>query len=632
MECTIISRVADFCNTIVIKVGSSSLTDRSGGLNFATINAITSQISYLLTSQDIRIVIVTSGAVAAGRGRLAQFNENPPSDVDRRITATARRAGWAAVGQISLMNAYQESLSEHGLVTAQLLLTSNELDKRDEFESVRQTLRELLWSSGRFPAPTVVPVINANDVINNGISENDNLAAAIAIMCGASHLLLLTDTKGLYTADPRVDPDARLVQDLSDNIDNALGFVSATSGTLGTGGMRSKLIAAITAANGGVDTTIARTDEPDVIARILRNDRTVGTHVGAVREALQEKDVFLGAVVRPRGKLLVHREAIRMLAHGQSSLLSVGIARVRIRDKYVSSFDSGSVVSLCGPDWREFGRGVVTTRSDSLRHICGLSAAQLDQLVRIEERQIESGRRILRQLVDNARTLLGRILDQTTVSSSKYYDSVRTSLQSQFPAYKGRALENEVIQKVVDRRSRLERDRTKLRAEVQVGHISTGHAEAKLLRAKSYVGAHEATLVAPIVATELARLVGQVKVDIVEKAIRGSGLRRGISPEQAMLVTMLIARIEPSSHQLIGHKVIKAFVQASPAERSIVRREASLLLRYSEARDGGFDDNSVSVALAPVVHRDRMVLYPTEVSAILAQIEESGQRPMRSKR
>lgn len=581
--------INEFPNVVVIKVGSSSLTNSVGDLDVNAISSLVSQISKLIVHRQTRVVIVTSGAVAAGRTSInsdsLHFSDDILTQFSSEFRATKHRSGMlrssrAAVGQIRLVNAYQELLNKTGLLAAQLLLTSNELNERSAFENIRRTLLGLLLSGDTEQQQRHVPIVNANDVVTSGISENDNLAARVAISCNASLLILLTDTDGLYTADPRIDPTAKLIARVTD-IDSALKFVSSNSSSVGTGGMRSKITAAVSAANGGVDTIIANAKSENVIEKAL--DRSTGTYISAVRQPLPGKDIYLGAIVQPQGKLLIHREAIKKIAIGNSSLLPVGIARVKVAGTDHHEFEAGAVVSLCGPDWREFGRGIVSVSSTVLRHVCSLSADLVDELVHIEDREINDIRSIVRKLV-----IAAQAVDLLPTADATSSGTISHALCGS-----------------ADNSSNDLRE-----------FSDSGLRGSKRSQYYTYLDDSEAQRVANLITPDLSRYSADIDTECVRKAINGSLKRRGITHEEAILIARIL---KSRNNLLLRTKDIKMFVQASPLQRAMIRREGAFLLRQiSETEDGA---ERLTTRLLPVVHRDRMVLYETETATVVARIE-----------
>ncbi len=344
---------------IVIKVGTSVLTDGTPTLSRQRMLEIVQQIGRLHQAGH-EPILVTSGAVAAGRERLAM------TDVGRSIPT---RQMLSAVGQSRLMQMYTDLFDIFKVIIAQVLLTRGDLDNRARFLNARDTLMTLLDQR-------IVPVINENDTTATEeirIGDNDNLSALVATLVEADRLILLTDQQGLFTADPRRDHDAQLIQRV-ERIDAETWARAGGSGTgLGTGGMVTKLQAAQLATRGGVPTWIASGRTPDAVARIV-NGEAVGTRFDAVSTPLESRKRWL-LVEKPRGTLTVDAGAARVLRAGGASLLPVGVRAVE------GEFSRGEIVSVVAADGGEIAHGMVSYDADAARKLCGIQSIQIAEIL-----------------------------------------------------------------------------------------------------------------------------------------------------------------------------------------------------------------------------------------------------------
>ncbi len=344
---------------IVVKLGTSVLTDGTRHLSRQHMLGIVQQAARLHQAGH-EIVLVSSGAVAAGRERLnfPDFGRNVPT-----------KQMLAAVGQSRLMQIYGELFDIFGIVVAQILLTRDDLGNRTRFLNARDTLLTLIDRR-------IIPVINENDTTATHeirIGDNDNLSALVASLIEADLLILLTDQPGLFTADPRQDKDARLIERI-ERIDEETWALAGGSVTgLGTGGMVTKIQAAQLASRSGVPTHIAGGKEPDVLERILR-DETVGTHFAATASPLESRKRWL-LLDKTRGAVQVDAGAARKLLSGGASLLPVGITGV------TDEFSRGETLSVIAPDGREIAHGLTSYDSDAVRKLCGQKSTQIVEIL-----------------------------------------------------------------------------------------------------------------------------------------------------------------------------------------------------------------------------------------------------------
>jgi glutamate 5-kinase len=344
---------------IVVKLGSSIVADERGEVRSQTLARICDELAKVHRDGG-QPVVVTSGAIARGMGVMS---------LPLRPRAVEELQAASAVGQGKLYQVYDELLRERGLRSAQVLLTFFDMSARTHYLNARQTLRKLLeWR--------VVPVINENDTTATdeiSFGNNDFLAAQVAILLGARLLLLLTDAGGLYTADPRLDPAARLVAEVSDPRElEGLDIGHGTS-PLGSGGMRSKVVAAEMATAAGVPTVIAGGLEPGAIAAAAAG-QPAGTRFAAREGRYSSFKLWLKYAKPSRGELLVDAGAARALREGGTSLLPVGIVEV------IGSFDAGDAVDV-RHDGEIVGKGISNYSAAELRRVRGLKSTQVRQLL-----------------------------------------------------------------------------------------------------------------------------------------------------------------------------------------------------------------------------------------------------------
>lgn len=345
---------------VVIKVGSRVLTLENGGLDHDAITRLCDEIA-TVRQQGIEVILVSSGAVAAGRDALRGANHT--------LTIPQKQAA-AAVGQPLLMQAYQKACSRHDLVTAQILLTAEDLGNRGRFLNARTTL-EALFATG------ALPIINENDsVVVDEIKfgDNDNLSALVTSLAEADLLLILTDIEGLYSANPNSDPDAQLiplVRSITKDIERMAG---GSGSNIGTGGMATKVSAAKKAARFGVPTILAAGKQQGIVAAALAGEE-VGTFFLPAKEGLNRRKHWIAYSLRPSGTILVDAGARKALQEKGTSLLPSGITGLEGR------FERGSCVLICGPDGTEIARGLADYASTEIERLTGHKSAEIEQIL-----------------------------------------------------------------------------------------------------------------------------------------------------------------------------------------------------------------------------------------------------------
>jgi len=345
---------------VVVKVGSSLVTNEGRGLDERAIGEWCRQISELVR-QGREVIMVSSGAIAEGMKRLGWRQR--PQEVNELQAA-------AAVGQMGLAQMYETKLRENGLGSAQVLLTHADLADRERYLNARSTLLTLLKLG-------VVPVINENDtVVNDEIKfgDNDTLGALVANLVEADVLVILTDQKGLYSADPRTNPDARFIQAAQAG-DAALETMAGGVGSsLGRGGMITKILAAKRAAGSGASTVIAWGREPDALLRLVQG-QPLGTLLLAATQKTQARKQWIADHLQLRGSVRVDDGAVQKLRRDGSSLLPIGMTAVE------GDFSRGDVIAIRSSDGVEVARGLANYASAEARLICRKPSNQFEALL-----------------------------------------------------------------------------------------------------------------------------------------------------------------------------------------------------------------------------------------------------------
>ncbi len=345
---------------VVVKVGSSLVTNEGRGLDEAAIGEWCRQLS-VLVRQGREVIMVSSGAVAEGMKRLGWRAR--PKEIHELQAA-------AAVGQMGLAQMYETKLRENGLGSAQVLLTHADLADRERYLNARATLLTLLQLG-------VLPVINENDtVVNDEIKfgDNDTLGALVANLVEADALVILTDQKGLYSADPRKDPAAQFVR-VARAGDAALEAMAGGVGSsVGRGGMITKILAAKRAAGSGASTVIAWGREPDALLRLCQGE-AIGTLLIAPTQKTQARKQWIADHLQLKGAVTVDDGAVAKVRDGGSSLLPVGMTGVE------GDFSRGDVIAIRSADGAEIARGLANYASAEARLLCRRASSQIDKLL-----------------------------------------------------------------------------------------------------------------------------------------------------------------------------------------------------------------------------------------------------------
>ena len=354
------SKVLRTARRIVVKVGSSLVTDGGRGLDEAAIGEWCRQLAWL--AKDGReVIMVSSGAVAEGMKRLGWATR--PHEINELQAA-------AAVGQMGLAHMYETKLREHGMGSAQVLLTHADLADRERYLNARSTLLTLLRLK-------IVPVINENDtVVNDEIKfgDNDTLGALVANLVEADALVILTDQKGLYSADPRKDPSAKFIEEAHAG-DPALEAMAGGAGSaLGRGGMITKVLAAKRAAGSGASTVIAWGREPDALPRLAQGD-AIGTLLIAPTQKHQARKRWIADHLQMRGAITVDDGAAVKLRGEGKSLLPIGMVAVE------GEFSRGDVIAVRDAGGAEIARGLANYASAEARLLCRKPSSEIERLL-----------------------------------------------------------------------------------------------------------------------------------------------------------------------------------------------------------------------------------------------------------
>lgn len=351
-------RIAD-ARRLVVKVGSALVTNNGAGLAQEAIAEWARQIA-LLRAEGKQVALVTSGAIAAGMQRLGWSS---------RPHAMHELQAAAAVGQMSLAQTYETCFSQHGLKTAQVLLTHEDLADRKRYLNARSTLTTLLELG-------VVPIINENDtVVTDEIKfgDNDTLGALVANLLEADALIILTDQSGLFSADPRLDSSATLIIEGRAEDASYEAMAGGAGSSIGKGGMITKVRAAQRAAKSGADTLIANGRETDALLRLARGEK-LGTLLYATDSPLAARKQWLADHLQLAGSLQLDDGAVSALRDGKS-LLPIGVTGV------AGEFDRGAAVACRSAGGEEIARGLINYSSGEARRIAGHSTQEIEVIL-----------------------------------------------------------------------------------------------------------------------------------------------------------------------------------------------------------------------------------------------------------
>lgn len=346
-------------NRIVVKLGTNVLRNDEGYVSLPRIYTFIEDISRLVKSGK-EVIVITSGAVGLGKKRLGLEDTQ----------GTALKQACAAIGQSKLMSIYESGFDTYGLTAAQILLTEDDFSVREKYLSLRTTFNKLLELG-------VIPVINQNDTVTTldiaprfikedmqvCFSDNDKLSALVASELEADLLIILSDIEGLYSANPKTNPDATLIKEVAEVNDNILALASGVSDG-GRGGMETKLKAAKLVTRFGGKVLIANGKQPYIIKHIFDGE-DIGTMFLPTDENLSDKKRWIGYATNIIGKIVVNAGAKRALIDEMKSLLPIGVLDV------INSFNKGDVISIVDENHNEFARGIVNYDSESCRKLIG---------------------------------------------------------------------------------------------------------------------------------------------------------------------------------------------------------------------------------------------------------------------
>ncbi len=346
---------------IVIKVGTSTLTAGGRTLSQKDMLEIVRQIAGI-HNDGHQLVLISSGSIASGR-EVLQNTIKEDSLPEKQMLSS--------VGQVHLMHLWKELFSIYHLPVGQLLLTRGDFAQREGYLNVRNTLESLIRHR-------VIPIVNENDsVATNEIQfgDNDTIAALVANLIAADRLLLLTDTKGLYTADPTLDPSAKLIEEVDLIDDSILSLAGSTTKSkgMGAGGMLTKIEAAILATRSGTPTIIASSRQPNVISEII-NKKRVGTYFKAQTTPRESRKRWLLSE-RSQGILTIDDGAMKNLQKKGASLLPIGILSV------AGEFKRGAIVEIYSQDKKNLARGIANYSSDELSKIIGKHSEEIEPVL-----------------------------------------------------------------------------------------------------------------------------------------------------------------------------------------------------------------------------------------------------------
>ena len=345
---------------LVAKVGSALVTNGGAGIDRTAIARWASDVAAFRAS-GVQVIFVSSGAVAEGMARLG-WSERPK--------AMSELQAAAAVGQMGLVNVYEQAFAAHGLHTAQVLLTHEDLADRKRYLNARSTLLALLKHN-------VIPIINENDTVTTDeirFGDNDTLGALVANLVDAQTLVLLTDQRGLYTADPRRDPAAEFVS-VGRADDPQYEAMAGGVGTgISRGGMLTKILAARRAANSGIHTVIASGHEQNVLQRVLGGE-SLGTLLYAPEASLGKRKSWLADHLQLRGKVTLDAGATKALLHGGRSLLPIGVIAV------TGEFERGEVIGCIDESGRELARGLTNYSSSEALRIMRKPSSEIESVL-----------------------------------------------------------------------------------------------------------------------------------------------------------------------------------------------------------------------------------------------------------
>lgn len=345
---------------IVVKFGTSVLTGGTRQLDRARMVDLVRQC-HELQERGVELTLCTSGAIAAGQERLG---------ISRRPDTLPEKQMLAAVGQSRLMEIWEQLFRLYDIHVGQILLTREDIGDRHRYLNARDTLRELLGHG-------IVPIVNENDAVATAeikVGDNDVLSALCVLLAEADLLIILTDQEGLFTSDPRTDPDAELIPEVTEIDDRLRAMAGGSVSGLGVGGMETKLEAARIARRAGATVVIAGGDVRDVLLRVASGER-LGTQFPAEDSPLEGRRRWIYGGAPASGTLILDEGAVTALRTDGGSLLPAGVVDVR------GSFERGDAVRLEGPSEVELGRGITRYDSGEVRKIAGHHSDAIEDIL-----------------------------------------------------------------------------------------------------------------------------------------------------------------------------------------------------------------------------------------------------------
>lgn len=352
------------CRRIVVKAGTSTVTHESGQLSLSRLEQLVRDLADL-HNQGRQVLLVTSGAVAAGVGKLG-LKEYPK-------TLPLKQA-LAAVGQGVLLHMYEKFFGEYGKHIAQVLLTKDDFDERLRYLNARNTLNTLLQMN-------VIPVINENDTVaveEIKFGDNDTLSALVAEIVDADLLVILSDIDGVYDRDPREDPEARLYEELEVLPEITEQVLKRRGNKFASGGMYTKLLAAKITMTSGIPMVIANGREREVVRRIVRGEK-VGTLFVPQEEKMKAKKRWIAYGSQPHGCVVIDEGAKEALVKKGKSLLPSGVVAAE------GEFERGMVVRVCDQEGREIGRGITNYSAEEVRKIAGKKTTEIEKILGVKD-------------------------------------------------------------------------------------------------------------------------------------------------------------------------------------------------------------------------------------------------------
>ncbi len=345
---------------VVVKVGTGVLTTDNGGLDIDKVKSLSCEINRLIDKKK-EIILVSSGAMAAGVKKIGLSKR--PNDIPGR-------QAYCAVGQAALIMEYEKAFEKYDKKVAQILLTRDDLYNRRRYLNARNTIYTLLsWG--------VIPVINENDTVvveEIKFGDNDNLSAMIALLMDADILINLTDIEGLYTKDPKKNPDAQFIPVVTTYKKNIEKAASSIPGALGTGGMLSKVKAAKKVTSAGIPMVIANGKKNNTLTKLFMHD-PIGTFFVPKNRRISNRKCWIAFSLKPKGTLIIDQGAAHAILNKGKSLLSIGIIEI------CGKFDVGAPVSFKTKEGSVLGIGLVNYKSDDIKKITGYKTDMIDNIL-----------------------------------------------------------------------------------------------------------------------------------------------------------------------------------------------------------------------------------------------------------